>query len=68
MPVRTPGAGARESAIDLSILGAACAFGFTLARWLEPGLPEGVEATGTAFVMAVGGALARYWRKKARAK
>lgn len=68
MPVRTPGAGARESAIDLSILGAACAFGFSIGRWLVPDLPEGLEATGTAFVMAVGGALARYWRKKARTK
>ena len=68
MPVRTPGAGAREAAIDLSILGAACAFGFSLARYVKPDLPEGLESTGTAFVMAVGGALARYWRKKARAK
>ena len=66
MTVRKPSAGAKESAIDLSILGAACAFGFSVGRSLAPDLPAGVESTGTALVMAVGGAIARYWRKKAR--
>ena len=65
---RTPAASARESAIDLSILAAACGFGFSIAKWFIPDIPEGVEATGTAFIMAAGGALARYLRKKARSK
>lgn len=66
MATRTPGASARESAVDLSILGAVCSFGFTLVRYLVPDLPQGLEATGTAAVMAIGGALARYMRKKSR--
>ena len=63
---RTPGAGARESAFDLSILGTACAFAFPLIRSSWPSLPEGTESTGTALVMAIGGAVARYLRKKKR--
>ena len=68
MTARTPGAGARESAVDLSILGATCAFGFAIARTVVNDLPDGLESTGTAFMMAVGGALARFMRKKARSR
>ena len=68
MTHRTPGAGAKESAIDLSILGAVCAFGFPIAKAYLPSLPDGVESTGTALVMAIGGAVARYWRKRGRSK
>ena len=66
MTIRKPSAGAKESAIDLTILGAVCAFGFSVARATIKEIPDGLESTGTALVMAIGGAVARYWRKKAR--
>ena len=66
--MRTPKVSAKESAVDLSILGAVCAFGFPIAKAYLPNLPDGVESTGTALVMAIGGALARYWRKRSRSK
>lgn len=65
-PTRTGATKARETAFDLTLLGTACAFGFALLRQFKVELDPMLESTGTAFIMAGGGALARYLRHRRR--
>lgn len=63
---RTGTTKARETALDLTLLGTACTFGFALLRQFKIELDPMLETTGTAFIMALGGATARYFRHKRR--
>ncbi len=59
---RTAKTKVKETAIDLGLLALAIPFGFELARAKGYTVPDGLESKATAFLMALGGVLARYGR------
>ena len=53
---------ARETAIDLGLLAVGIPLAFEMARARGYTVPDGLEAKATAFLMALGGVLARLGR------
>ena len=53
-----------ETAVDLTVLALAIAFGFEVARACKVEIPQGLEVKATAFAMALGGTAARWIRHR----
>jgi len=53
-----------ETAVDLTVLALAIAFGFEVARACKVEIPQGLEVKATAFAMALGGTAARWLRHR----
>lgn len=64
--IRSDSEKAGELGRDLSLLGAACAFGFVLLRQVYPNMDPLIDSTGTAFIMSLGATVLRVLRSRER--